>query len=98
MRSHTIPFENRWTNGERAWEWSRELDRLGVPNVRAMFCDHEMHHGQESSVVSEIPAGFVRDWLAFHDQRVASEQFLWRAAVLVLGFVAATAAVFGALR
>jgi len=53
MRSHTIPFENRWTNGERAWEWSRELDRLGVPNVRAMFCDHEMHHGQESSVVSE---------------------------------------------
>ena len=46
----------------------------------------------------KIPAGFVRDWLAFHDQRVASEQFLWRAAVLVLGFVAATAAVFGALR
>ncbi|XIA62348.1 hypothetical protein ACFIOY_22385 [Bradyrhizobium sp. TZ2] len=44
MKSHRLPFENRWTNSAHAWEWNCELDRLGVPNVRAMFVDHEAHH------------------------------------------------------
>ncbi len=98
MTSYKVPFENRWTNGAHAWEWHCELERLGVPNVRAMFSDHETHHGEEPAVVFDIPAGFVRDWLAFHDRRTAQQQFVWRASVLVLGAVAASAAVIAAVR
>ena len=45
-----------------------------------------------------IPSGFVRDWLAFHDRRVARQQFLWRASVIVLGLIAASGVVLGALK
>jgi hypothetical protein len=96
--SHTLPFENRWTNGERAWEWHCELERLGVPNVRVMFSEHETHHGEEPFVVFAIPPGFVRDWLAFHDKRIERQQIMWRASVIMLGIVSATAALVGALR
>jgi hypothetical protein len=65
MKSHRHPFENRWTSGEHAWHWYCELERIGMPNVRAMFADHEMHHADDSSVVSDVPAGFVRAGLAF---------------------------------
>jgi hypothetical protein len=98
MKSHSIPFENRWTNGAHASEWYCELERLGVANVRAMFSEHETHHGDEPAVVFDIPPGFVRDWLAFHDRRAARQQLLWRASVLALCSVAAMAAVFTALR
>jgi hypothetical protein len=98
MKSHAIPFENRWTNGEHAHEWNCELDRLGVPNVRAMFSDHETHHAQERNVVFDIPSGFVRDWLAFHDRRSARQQLLWRASVILLGIIAASAAVLAAIK
>ena len=43
MKSRGLPFENRWTNGAHAWEWNCEFHRLGAPNVRAMFADHEAH-------------------------------------------------------
>ena len=82
MKSHRLPFENWWTNGAHAWEWNCELDRLGVSNVRAMLADHETRHPNRRSVVMDIPAGFVRDWLAFQDQRVARQQLLWRATVI----------------
>jgi len=98
MKSHRLPFENRWTSGAHAFEWNCELDRLGVPNVRAMFADHETHDPERPAVVSDIPAGFVRDWLAFHDHRAARQQLLWRATVIALILVAATAAVLGVLR
>jgi hypothetical protein len=98
MKSHRLPFENRWTNSAHAWEWNCELDRLGVPNVRAMFADHEAHYPGRPAVVFDIPAGFVRDWLAFQDRRVARQQLLWRAAVIALTLIAATAAVLGVLR
>jgi len=98
MKSRVIPFENRWTNGKHAWEWHCELERLGVPNVRAMFSDHETHHPQSRSVVFDIPAGFVRDWLAFHDRRAARQQLLWRAGVIALSTVAAAAAIVAAVR
>jgi hypothetical protein len=98
MKSHTLPFENRWTNGEHAWQWYCELERLGVANVRTMFCEHETHHGEEAAVVFDIPAGFVRDWLAFHDRRSARQQFLWRTSVIVLGLVAASGVVLGILK
>src|SRR5215475_64668 len=95
MKSHTVPFENRWTNGEHAWQWYCELERLGVANVRTMFCEHETHHGEEPAVIFDIPAGFVRDWLAFHDRRSARQQLLWRASVIALGLVAASGVVLG---
>ena len=98
MKSHRLPLENRWTSGAHAVEWSCELERLGVPNVRAMFADHEAHDSGKPAVVFDIPAGFVRDWLAFHDRRAARQQLLWRATVIALTFVAATAAVLGVLR
>ena len=98
MKSHTLPFENRWTSGEHAWQWHCELERLGVAKVRAMFCDHETHHREEPVVVFDVPAGFVRDWLAFHDRRSARQQLLWRASVIVVGLGAASGVVIGALK
>jgi hypothetical protein len=98
MKSHVLPFENRWTNGEHAWEWHCELERLGVPNVRAMFSEHETHHQEEPTVVFDVPPGFVRDWLAFHDSRLAREQRLWRISVITLGIIAASGAVVGAFK
>jgi len=98
MKSHRLPFENRWTNGAHAQEWNCELDRLGVPNVRAMFVDHEAHDPERPTVVFDIPAGFVRDWLAFQDRQAARQQLLWRVSVIALTLIAATAAVLGALR
>jgi hypothetical protein len=98
MTSQRLPFENRWTNGQHAREWNCELDRLGLTNVRAMFADHEAHHPGRRAVIFGIPAGFVRDWLAYHDGRAARQQLLWRATVITLAFIAATAAVLGLLR
>jgi len=78
MKSHRLPFENRWASGEHAWHWYCELERLGVSNVRAMFADHEMHHANDNAVVFDVPAGFVRDWLDFHDRHEARRQTrLW---------------------
>jgi hypothetical protein len=77
MRSHTVPFENRWTNGEHAWQWHCEL---------------------EPSIIFDIPPGFVRDWLAFHDRRAVRQQFVWRASVIVLGLAAVSGVVLAAWR
>jgi hypothetical protein len=98
MTSHRLPFENRWTNGEHAWQWSCELERLGPSTVRVMFADHETNHPARHHITSDIPAGFARDWLAFHDRRIARRQLVWHSAVIGLGCVAAIAAVIGALR
>lgn len=98
MKSHTLPFENRWTNSEHAWEWYCELEQLGVQNVSAMFSEYEAHHREEPTVIFDVPPGFVRDWLAFHDHRAARQQLLWRASVLVLASIAAAGAVLGALK
>ena len=95
MKSHKLPFENRWTNGKHAREWNCELERLGLMTVRAMFADHEAHHPGRHSVIFGIPTGFVRDWLAFHDRRAARQQLLWRAAVIALLLTTACAAVVG---
>jgi hypothetical protein len=64
MKSHRLPFENRWTNGEHAWHWHCELERLGVSTVRIMFAEHETHRPAQHSVVYDVPSEFVRDWLA----------------------------------
>ena len=49
-------------------------------------------------MIYDIPAGFVRDWLAYQDRRAARQQLLWRATVITLCLVAATAAVLGVLK
>jgi hypothetical protein len=98
MKSHRLPFENRWTGGEHAWQWHCELERIGVPNVRAMFTDHEIHHPCDHAVVFDVPAGFVRDWLNFHDRQDARRQTLWLAVVAVLAAVAAAASIIAVLR
>ena len=98
MTSHRLPFENRWTSNANALHWSCELDRLGVANVRAMLVDHELRHPNRRNVVLDSPAGFVRDWLAYQDRRLARQQLLWRASVIALLLVAASAAVLGVLR
>ena len=98
MKSHAIPFENRWTDGERAWQWHCELERLGVPNVRTMYCQHQTHHGDKRLVVFDIPSGFVRDWLAFYDRRTARQQSLWRASVVALGVIAVSGLALGLLK
>jgi hypothetical protein len=98
MTTHRLPFENRWTNDANAQHWNCQLDHLGVANVRAMFADHETRHPNRLNVVQDVPVGFVRDWLAFQDRRAARQQMLWRATVIALSLVAATAAVLGVLR
>ncbi|MGY3443507.1 MULTISPECIES: hypothetical protein [unclassified Bradyrhizobium] len=69
-----------------------------MPVVRTMYCEHETHRPNKSAVVFDIPAGFVHDWLAFHDRRDARRQLLWRASVITLGLIAASGAVLGVLR
>lgn len=98
MKSHRLPFENRWTNATQAWQWYCELERLGESNVRAMLADHETHHADEPAVVFDIPAGLVRDWLAYRDRRTTRRQTLYQATVIVLALIAATAALITALR
>jgi hypothetical protein len=98
MKSHRLPFENRWTGGEHAWQWYCELERIGVPNVRAMYVDHEIHHTDDNSVVYDVPTGFVRDWLSFHDRQDGRRQIRWLAVVTLLALVAAVASVVAVLR
>src|SRR5216683_677204 len=68
MARHNLPFENRRTNGRHAWEWHCELERIGLHNVRAMLAHHESEHPDRPLAVADVPTGFVRDWLAFHDR------------------------------
>ncbi|EAQ34957.1 hypothetical protein NB311A_10870 [Nitrobacter sp. Nb-311A] len=95
MKSQRLPFENRWTNGERAWQWHCELERLGVSTVRTMFAEHVTHQSRRQAVVYDIPPEFVRDWLAFHDRNEARRQRLWQlsfAAAAIIALAVATAA------
>ena len=77
MTSHRLPFENRWTSGEHAWQWYCELERLGVPEVQAMLTDHDLHHAGQRTVVFDVPPGFVRDWLSFHSRHDGRTQIWW---------------------
>ena len=98
MAQHKLPFENRWTSGEHAWEWHCELERIGLHNVRAMLANHESEHPDRPLAVSDVPTPYVRDWLAFHDRHAERQQILWRASVIVLASVAAGASLVAALR
>lgn len=69
MGDQTLPFENRWTSGEQGRHWMLRLEREGVKNVRAMYADHELHAPDARLLIEDVPIGFARDWLAWH-QRV----------------------------
>ncbi|MBN9089151.1 MAG: hypothetical protein J0J01_19770 [Reyranella sp.] len=97
MVQHRLPFENRWTTGDRAWHWHCQLERIGIDTVRTMYADHECHHPADQLVVADVPPQFVRDWLAFHDRHAARRQMLWRSAVIVLVAVGAGASLYSAL-
>ena len=98
MKPHRLPFENRWTGGEHAWQWYCELERIGVSTVRAMLAEHEIHHADSGSVVFDVPSGFVRDWLDFHDRHDRRRQTLWLVATASLALLAAVASVVAVLR
>ena len=68
MSTPSLPFENRWTSGEQARHWMLQLEREGEANVRAIYADHERQAPDAPFLIDEISIGFVRDWLAWHDQ------------------------------
>lgn len=74
MSDQSVPFENRWTNGEQARHWMLRLEREGVKNVRAMYADHELNAPDERLLIEDIPIGFARDWLAWHQQSKRSRR------------------------
>ena len=89
MVQHKLPFENRWANGEHAWRWHCELERIGTDNVRMMFADHECNHPDERLIVADVPPPFVRDWLAYHDRQAARVELRWRVGTIALAGIAA---------
>lgn len=97
MVHHKLPFENRWTDSEHAWQWHCHLERIGTNNVRMMFAHHECHHPDGQLVVADVPPQFVRDWLAYHDRQAARTEMRWRASVIVLAAIAAAASLYTAL-
>jgi hypothetical protein len=48
--------------------------------------------------VFDVPAGFVQDWLSFHDRQDGRRQTRWLTVVTALAFVAAAASVVAVLR
>jgi hypothetical protein len=48
--------------------------------------------------VFDVPAGFVRDWLSFHDRHDRRTQTRWLAAAAFLAMVAAVASLVAVLR
>lgn len=98
MVQHKLPFENRWASGEHAWRWHCELERIGANNVRMMFADHECHHPDNRLIVADVPAPFVRDWLAYHDRHAARLEKRWRAGVTALAAIAAASSLYSAVQ
>lgn len=90
-----LPFENRWTSGQKARRWYLLLEALGVENARLRlalqdstspvgFCD------------PEIPNGFVKDWLAYHDRRRFGLR-AWQVFAVALSSIALIVATISAL-
>jgi hypothetical protein len=91
------PFENRWTSGQKAWRWHQELEALGVENTRLCLVLHD----EPQNVAfpdAEIPAGFVRAWLRYHDRKAHRAMAGWIAALAVCGATMAAAAAWLAVR
>lgn len=62
------PFENRWSSGEQGRRWLLRLDHEGLANVRACFAERQARAGDGAEPLDDIPAAFIRDWLAWRDR------------------------------
>jgi hypothetical protein len=86
------PFENRWTSGRRAWCWYQELEGLGVEEARLRLTLRDARQPVDL-LDPAIPAGFIRDWLRYHDRRVHRGMLRWVAAAVFMAALALTAAI-----
>jgi hypothetical protein len=95
VRSSRPPFENRWTSGSKAWVWHQELEAIGVENVRVRLAlqDAPVPVGFTDA---EIPEGFVRDWLIYHDRKARRGTVRWRVFIALLATAAAIVALWAA--
>lgn len=89
-----LPFENRWTSGERARHWYQQLEREGVSNVRLRHALRDVELDREDE--EPIPNEFVMAWLDYHAREHDREVHRWRWAILMIVFVAAIAATVAA--
>ena len=92
MTFRTLPFENRWTDGDHARHWHLHLERIGLDNVRLWFIMEASRQGDGTLLPSDMPLGFVHDWLAYHDRAKTRRMACWQIASTVLAAVAAVAA------
>jgi hypothetical protein len=90
MTLHTLPFENRWSDREHAWQWHAHLERIGLENTRHWFIV-EATRREDAQLPSEVPLGFVRDWLDYHDRVEARRVARWQSVTATLTAVAAAA-------
>jgi hypothetical protein len=89
------PFENRWTSGKRAWVWHQELERLGVHGVRLRLAMHDADQPADF-IDPDMPYGFVRDWLAWHERTERRAARSWLAVVTAMAALALIAGAIGA--
>ena len=91
MTLHTLPFENRWSDGEHARQWYAQLERVGLENARLWFIVEGARRA-DAELPSEVPLGFVHDWLDYRDRVEARRVARWRRVTAGLTAVAAAAA------
>ena len=92
MTFHTLPFENRWSDGEHARQWFLHLERVGVENVRLWLIVEKVRRGDGDLLPSEIPLGFADDWLSYHERMNTRRMSLWQSATAVFAALAAVMA------
>lgn len=90
-----LPFENRWASGSHGRAWHQALERLGVDQVRTCLVVSGTERATELDEL-QIPAGFVRDWLHYHEYAERRERLRWRRAILLASTVAAIGACIAA--
>jgi len=90
---HRLPFENRWTSGERARHWYQRLEREGVKNVRLRQALRDAESDQEGDA---IPHEFIAAWLDYHTRESERRTARWRWTILVIVLVAAIGAIVAA--
>ncbi|MGB8365204.1 MAG: hypothetical protein WCE20_11850 [Rhizomicrobium sp.] len=90
----TLPFENRWTSGDKAHHWYIQLEREGVESVSFQHAMHDL--ASESDAEATIPREFVAAWLAYHAQAKAQRTFRWRIIFLILILIGVAASLVSA--
>lgn len=98
MSDELVSFENRWTSGARGRHWMLRLEREGEANVCALYADHELHSPDERLLIEDIPIGFARDWLVWHQQAKRRRRRNRHRVVVVLLVVAIVASALLAWR